>query len=209
MICFLINRKQLVKLHRTLEKHFQEIIDDPVRRGGIFDSLSVFVHPSVTITILLFIGTLVFFLTPLIVLAVQYSNEVHPLKFILPYPGKYPWWFEGGGAVYYLHYGWEVLAGSYLFCVTSGVDSLFGYYIFQMHVIFRTMSISMRSLDSADDDLSGTILRDCVFKHRMLARCRDDLQRIYGPIVLWMFLTSAIIMCTLIFQASEVIRLIY
>nr|UEN71259.1 olfactory receptor 76 [Gregopimpla kuwanae] len=203
VICFLVNRKELMELHQTLEKYFDETFTcDPEVRIGIFDSLSIFIRPSFAITILVFIGTLVFFLTPLIVLFVQYSHDVHPLKYILPYPGKYPWIFEGGGFVYYVHYSWEILAGLYLFCVTSGVDSLFGYYVFQIHAIFRMMSHRMRNLSSDDEDYGATI-RDCVYKHRMLGHCKDLFQKIYGPIVLWMFLTSAIIMCTLIFQASE------
>ncbi|XP_043286945.1 odorant receptor 13a-like isoform X1 [Venturia canescens] len=200
VICFLVNHKELVDLHRTLEKYFDETLNTP--QVQIFDSLSVFVKPSFAITILVFIGTLVFFITPLIVIIVQLSSDMHPLKFVLPYPGKYPWSFEGGGFVYYVHYAWEILAGLYLFCVTSGVDSLFGYYVFQIHAIFRLMSHRMRSVGVADQD-NGKIIRECVKMHRVLGQCRDQLQAIYGPIVFWIFLTSAVIMCTLIFQASQ------
>nr|AXM05197.1 odorant receptor [Campoletis chlorideae] len=200
VICFLVNRKELVDLHRNLEKYFDRTLNNP--SVIIFDSLKIFVKPSFAITILVLIGTLVFFLTPLIVIFVQLSNDIHPVKFILPYPAKYPWSFEGGGLVYYVHYAWEILAGSYLFCVTCGVDSLFGYYVFQMHAVFRLMSHRMRSLGFTDED-HRKIIRESVEMHQMLAKSRDQLQMIYGPIIFWIFLTSAIIMCTLIFQASQ------
>ena len=203
VICFLVYRKELVELHRTLEKYFTETLEDLDNREMIFDSLTIFIRPTIAITVLVFIGTLVFFLTPVIVLTIQYTRNIYPFKYILPYPGKYPWSFEGGGVVYYLHYCWEILAGSYLFCVTCGVDSVFGYYVFQINAVFRLMSLRMRKLRCDDEDYETTI-RDCVSKHGMLIQCRDKLEEIYGPIVLWMFLTSAVIMCTLIFQASEV-----
>nr|AXM05193.1 odorant receptor [Campoletis chlorideae] len=202
VVCFLINHKELVDLHETLEKYFEKSLSTPEIRIEILNPLNIFVKPFHVITFLLFTGTIVYLVTPLIIISVQLLHEVHPLKFKLPFPTKYPWSFEGGGLIYCVHYSWEIMAGLYLSSVTSGVDSLFGYYVFQIRAIFRLMSHRMRNLGAGDED-SGKIIRECAEMHRMLAECRDQLQMIYGPIIFWIFLTSATIMCTLIFQASQ------
>nr|AXM05136.1 odorant receptor [Campoletis chlorideae] len=202
VLCFRINHKELVDLHRTLEKYFEESLSNDKIRKQIFDPLTIFVVPFYALTILLFISTLAFFIAPVILVCVQLSNGIYPVKYLLPNPGKYPYSFEGGSLVYYVHYAWQMLAATYLLCLTSGVDSLFGYYVFQMHAIFQLMNHRMNNLGLADQD-NGSIVRECVKMYQMLAKCRDHLQLIYGPIVFWIFLTSAIILCSQIFQASQ------
>ncbi|KAK0073544.1 hypothetical protein PV325_009566 [Microctonus aethiopoides] len=95
----------------------------------------------------------------------------------------------------------ETAATVPLFCVSAGVDSLFTLYGFQMIGQLREMSYRMTHIDKITDD--GTIVRECVLQHFTIMRCRDILQKIYGPPILWVMTTNAIVLCNVIFQFSQ------
>ncbi|XP_043285762.1 odorant receptor 13a-like [Venturia canescens] len=201
-VCFRINYRELVDLHCTLGEYFEESLSNAKIRNEIFDQLNIYTKSFYVLTVLLFVTCLLVLVVPVIVICILLSKGVYPLIYLLPYSGKYPWSFEGGSFVYYLHYFWQILAVFYLYVVTMGVDSLFGYYVFQIRAIFQLMAHRMRSIGCPGED-NRKIVRMCVETHRVLAKCCNQVEMIYGPIVLWIFITSAIIMCTVIFRISQ------
>lgn len=129
-------------------------------------------------------------------------QNVSPIKYRLPFPSQYPWIVAGNNLLYPTQYIVEILAGCAVAGVTAATDALFGFYIFQMASQFRTLSHRIANLKATDD--YPAVMKYCALRHRDLAHCRDKLESIYGPIILWMLMTSAMTMCANIFQASQV-----
>ncbi|XP_043286326.1 odorant receptor 13a-like isoform X1 [Venturia canescens] len=202
VVCFRVNYRNLADLHYTLEKYFEESIANPKIRTEVLSQLNIYSQPFYALSVLVFLTVLLILITPPIVICIQLSKDIYPLHYLLPYAAKYPWPFEGGSFLYYVHYVWQSSSGLYLFLVTSGVDSLFGYYVFQMRAIFRMMSHQLQILTHTDGN-KRTIIREIVNMHQMLSKCRDQVEMIYGPIILWIFISSAVIICTLVFQATQ------
>ncbi|XP_043286440.1 odorant receptor 13a-like [Venturia canescens] len=202
VICFRMNYKKLADLHHTLEKYFEESIANPKIRIRVFSHLNIYSQPFYAFSVLVFLTVFLILITPPIVICIQLSKDIYPLHYLLPYAAKYPWPFEGGSFFYYVHYVWQSFSALYMFFVTSGVDSLFGYYVFQMGAIFRLMSHQLKSLSHTDGN-KRKIIREIVNMHQVLGKCRNQVEIIYGPIILWIFVSSAIIICTLVFQATQ------
>lgn len=89
-----------------------------------------------------------------------------------------------------------------LLFATSSVDSLFSLYLFQMMGYIKMMG---HLLPKPNDRIGcNNIIRECIYLHKILLNCRNIIQKIYGPIILWMMTTHAIILCAQLFQISQV-----
>nr|AQN78462.1 olfactory receptor 60 [Meteorus pulchricornis] len=139
---------------------------------------------------------------PVMFIINQHSHHVKPVQYTLVYPTGYPWDITAPGFLYKVHFIYESAATVALFCITVGVDSLFTMYGWQMVAQFREMSHRITHISEKDDEKD--VLRECVLQHQKIIKCRDILQKIYGPIVLWIITTNAVILCTLIFQVTRV-----
>lgn len=119
-----------------------------------------------------------------------------------PYPAKFPWSVPSGGYLFYLQYLYQVSTCWWMVFTIGGVDSLFGFYAFQIFSILRAMAV--RLANPRPGELFSQVLRTCVETHHHLLRCVHTLEDIYGIIILRTILTNAILMCALIFEASLV-----
>ncbi|XP_043286331.1 odorant receptor 13a-like [Venturia canescens] len=200
--CLRMNYKMLADLQHTLEKYFEESITNPKIRTEVFSHLNIYSQPFYVFSMVVFLLIFLILIAPPIVICIELSKDIYPLHYLLPYAAKYPWSFEGASFLYYVHYVWQSSSALYLFLVTSGVDSLFGYYVFQMRAIFRMMSHQLKILTHTDEN-KRKIIREIVNMHQVLSKCRDQVEMIYGPIILWIFISSAVIICTLVFQATQ------
>ena len=63
-----------------------------------------------------------------------------------------------------------------------------------------------QTINVKTNDDYAKVIRECVARHQIFAKCQDHLEQIYDPIVLWMLTTSAMIMCTLIYHTSVIIQ---
>nr|UEN71226.1 olfactory receptor 43 [Gregopimpla kuwanae] len=200
-ICLTIYRHRLVEVHGTLASTFSQDLKDRKLQPIVLSPLLSFYRPSLMLSIVTYTVIVMYWITPPIVIAIQYSRGVDVIKYILPYPTRYPWTINGNSWLYPAHYILDVYAGICLGSFTSSIDSLFGYYVFQISGQLRTLSHRLTSIKSTEN--YGQVIRECAARHQILIRCQKNLECIYGPIVLWMLVTSAIIMCALIFQVSQ------
>ncbi|XP_028982220.1 odorant receptor 22c isoform X2 [Diachasma alloeum] len=142
------------------------------------------------------------FVTPTIDIINQKRNGVQPIKYSLIYPGVYPWDTVQYGVIHQIHFIIEILASVSLFCVTCGVDGLFAFYVFQVTGQLRVMSHRLTHVEEKNN--IQIVIRECSQQYRMLLKCLDSMDDIFGPFVLWMMATNAIVLCALIFQLSQI-----
>lgn len=197
-----INREEANELHQILDLWFSKLLTHSPIPNSILSGLRILRYLAWSFTIFVFIVTFNYMASPIISIICQYFEHVNTIKYSLPYPGVYPWSIDPPGFRYKLQLLIELIATVPLFCVTAGIDSLFTMYGFQMVGQLREMSYRITHIDEMNDDKE--IIRECVLQHYAMMRCRDILQKIYGPVILWIMTTNAIILCSLIFQFTQV-----
>lgn len=85
----------------------------------------------------------------------------------------------------------------------NGVDNAFGLYCFQICGLFRLAA--QRLIDIQPNNPNYKIqLRYCVEMHQLILRSKEALQRAYGIVIIWIYVTNSIIMCTVMWQANQV-----
>lgn len=200
---FFIYRKQLAELNSILGPMFEEALVNPRLRPQLLSLLNLFRYPAY-IFYLLIMGTVVLYVcTPVVFIGYEAIKDVNPKKYGLPFPTSFPWIDGTPGIHYHMEYLFETQFGWFIVFVTSGVDSCFGFYIFQIVGLLRALSYQCENFASSSDELNET-LYDCIKKQIKLLRCRDIIQNVYGPIVFDLILTSAIVLCALTFQVFQV-----
>ncbi|XP_043270033.1 odorant receptor Or2-like [Venturia canescens] len=203
MVCLTFYRDRLIELHTNLESTFSEDLDDPELRPILLSPLLTYYRPSLVLSIGVCLLFAMYWITPILLIIVQVAHGARVVKYLLPFPTSYPWFI--GPTNKWLYSGlfiFEVYAGMFLAFMAAAVDSLFAYYIFKITGQLRTLSHRLRNLKANEN--YRKVIRDCVARHQILTRCQVHLERIYGPVVLWLSVSNAMVMCAMIWQATHI-----
>nr|AQN78464.1 olfactory receptor 62 [Meteorus pulchricornis] len=141
-------------------------------------------------------------LTPIIFIIFQLQHGVHPITFKLVMAAKYPWSISSPSFLYFCHYTMEVIALSNAIIVTCGLDTYFMLCILQISWKFRAMSHRFYNMKDGDD--YNATVQDCLKDYKKLLKCRDNIEKIFGPLTLWLLISSAVVLCSNMFQISKV-----
>nr|XP_031834905.1 uncharacterized protein LOC116428026 [Nomia melanderi] len=146
---------------------------------------------------LVFTATL-YSIKPLIAMTVRHANHSTPL------PSIYPWPIDST-AIFVLHYLFETGICYSFFAVATGVDMYFTLCAFYIATQFRAMARELKRLPEDRNDVANSVnvLRSCIRRHALLIKCRDDIQEIYGPIVLTVTTLNTVGMCGMIFEILQ------
>nr|AQN78468.1 olfactory receptor 66 [Meteorus pulchricornis] len=202
ILCVVLNWRDMRELHETLDHIFLEVTQDRRTQRHFLKRFAVARRLSTTLIIMAFLAIGTFVIAPIASFIFQWTHHIHPIRYILPLPTVYPWTISGGSYSYYFHLSTEMLSCFAIFVVACSVDALFPVYIFQISGQLDAMSYQLDALKA--DDNYDMIIRNCARKHQMLLRCRDIIEAVYGPIIIWMLMTTAIVLCALTFQLSKV-----
>lgn len=202
-LMFLLYREQLRELNLNLELMFEEVLDKVYYRSVALSSLDRFKRPAYIFYYLTGITIILLTCTPLILIVYEIVENGNPKNYVLPFPSIFPWIDGSLGIRYQVQFLFEIQMCWFIVFVTSGVDSAYGFYIFQMIGIMRVMSLECETIGKSSE-VNDFIIRNCARKQIILLRCRDIIQNIYGPVVLNLMLCSVVILCALIFQLLQV-----
>ncbi|XP_063975813.1 uncharacterized protein LOC135161819 [Diachasmimorpha longicaudata] len=198
---FTFYKKRLIKVHGILTNcHTKAMASDNLRHL-VLERVTGFRRLTWMLTILVVNGCFMYFLIPIISMAVQIWNNVQPIKYILPMPALYPWEIYPGGMMYIATYIFETYNILCLGIVTCGVDSLFGYYIFHIIGQLRVLGYEMINCNTMDNTVD--FMRKWVTQSQVLNGCCECLQTIYSPIIVWQIITNSAVICTVLFQMSQ------
>lgn len=206
MVCLTFYRDRLIELHTNLEVTFSQDFDDPELRPILLSPLLTYYRPSLILSVGVCLLFAMYWITPILLIIIQVTHGASVIKYILPFPTSYPWFI--GPTNKWLYSGlfiFEMYAGMFLAFMAAAVDSLFAYYIFKITGQLRTLSYRLRNL-SAHENYTK-VIKECVSRHQILTRCQAHLERIYGPVVLWLSVSNAMVMCAMIWQATHVSNL--
>ncbi|XP_043270389.1 uncharacterized protein [Venturia canescens] len=201
MICLTFYRGDLFELHVTLAHTFAKDYNNVDLRPILMSPFLTFYRPYQVMMGIAWSGMALYWSVPLVFILIQIAKGANVIKYMLPFPTSFPWPISANKLVYAGIYIFEIYASTCLSVFTVAVDSLFGYYIFQISGQLRTLSHRIRNLSSRDNHRQ--VITECVSRHQTLTRCQESLERIYGPIVLWLSVASAMVLCALIYQAAH------
>lgn len=200
---FIIYKKQFCELHSMLELMYNEVLENSQYRPKVLSMLNLFRLPAYMVFYLI-MGTMgLYICTPIIIIVYEGIKNAQVRHYGLPFPASFPWIDGTPGIIYQIQYFFEAQYIWFIIFLTGGIDSSYGLSLFQMAGIFRAMSLECKNAIKSSSELEN-ILRSCIKKQIKLLHCRDIIQNIYGPIILDLILTSAIVLCGLIFQAFQV-----
>ncbi|KAL0103974.1 hypothetical protein PUN28_016970 [Cardiocondyla obscurior] len=200
---FMTNRDSMIIYHRTINDLFEsEYIRNEKIQAIMFSSLP-------PITIIAYIYSM--FILALMVTYVMpaYSAIFRGLyhwhlttDYILPVTKGYGYfWTVPDNFWYHFHLLYETVDLLLSCLVACGVDTAFGFYAYQLAAILDAMYYRLTN-PLPTENFSDT-LRTCATKHKKLLLCRDILEHMYAPIVLWHIVSNAILLCALIYEVSS------
>ncbi|XP_036139247.1 uncharacterized protein LOC105837745 [Monomorium pharaonis] len=204
MTIFLINRDSLINFHRTLNDFFEEeLMQNEKIRTIIFSSLRkvysmgyAYVTIVTALVIVHIIPTYLYIIRDLCHLRLT-TNYTLPLSKGYGYS-----WTIPDNFLYHLHLLIETILLFLSITTTGGVDSVFGFYAYQFTSMMHAMTFRFMNPLSTEKFLD--LLKKNIKKHKKLLRCRDTLEHIYGPIIFYHTVTSAILLCSLIYELVHI-----
>ncbi|KAG8037785.1 hypothetical protein G9C98_005996, partial [Cotesia typhae] len=167
-ITFILNRKGLDELSETLEQYFDELLKTPEMSKQILSKVSIFRRfPSflLTFTVLL---CLFIALGPILSILTQVRHKVSPINYHLAYPAVFPWDIKTNVLLFSLHLIDEYFLTLSIAIITSTVDSLYTYYMFQMIGILGAITHRISLFDENNCEFE---IRECVNKYNILVDC--------------------------------------
>ncbi|KAI4488306.1 hypothetical protein M0804_005154 [Polistes exclamans] len=203
VMMFFVYREQLRELNYNLESMFEEILEKIHYRPVVFSLLNFFRRPAYMIYYLMVFTVLSYICRAFLLIIYQIIKNIDPKYYPLPYPAIFPWLDGSYNLRYQIQFLFELQFGWFMVFVTSGVDTAYGFYIFQMVGILRAMSLECEKVGKSSNEFDIILLRNCIKKEILLLRCRDIIQNVYGPVVLNLIVSSVIVLCGLIFQMFQ------
>nr|AQN78466.1 olfactory receptor 64 [Meteorus pulchricornis] len=200
IFCVDYNREILKVLHATLDRFIDKVLNESTIRSEVLNKFSTFRKLSVAFTCFVFSSVTAHILAPMFHMISQLIRQVEPIEYASVIPAVYPW-TSSGGLLFCCEFVFESLSAYVIFFVATSVNVRFLVYIYQISGTLTAMSYQLTNLQDNDDDYDA-IVRECVKNYVSLLECCGIIETIYGPIVLWMAGTSAIVLCTDIFRIS-------
>lgn len=164
-------------------------------RPDLLRNVKTFNRVMMTHVILVFIAMFTYSFRPLLVL------RKHG-KYIRSFPAIYPFTYEPGGLVHWILYAIEVSGTSSLWTVTIGVDCIFGVYALQVCGEMRILARKFRELRAGENYKEK--LKDCIQRHHVLLNAKNKLDNIFGLISILLITSTTLVLCSLVFQVTEV-----
>ncbi|KAG8037780.1 hypothetical protein G9C98_005991 [Cotesia typhae] len=202
-VCIIVYREDVNELNEILGSNYQKFLSNKKLKKPVLKQVTTFRRLSYTMSIFVAISCLSYIIIPALGMISQAINGVKPIKYMLPFPTIYGWSIPPNSFRFKLHFLNESLTVLSVICITVGVDNIYTHYIFQMIGLLRAISQRMIGFDEKSKELSAVVVRECMNYYETLIYCKNKLQRIYSPVILWTMSTNAIILCAVIFQLSQ------
>ncbi|NP_001177597.1 odorant receptor 250 [Nasonia vitripennis] len=117
------------------------------------------------------------------------------------YPCLYPFSYTPGGLAHWLIYALEVAGAISVWTITIGADCGFVMYALELCGEFKILARKFTELKAGDDYKKK--LKECIERHHLIIEAKNRLEDAYGIIAIWLALSGAFLLCSLIFQITE------
>ncbi|KAG5305790.1 OR94A protein, partial [Pseudoatta argentina] len=197
------NHNSLINYHRTLNDLFEEeLMQNEKVQTIIFSSLRT-ISTLAYIYFVFLIGIIVAYSTSSYICIIQNLLYFHlPTNYTLPLSRGFGWfWTVPDNFLYHIHMFYETGLITLSCTIACGIDSAFGFYVYQISSTIRAMMFALTNPLSIEK--FSDLLRTCAVKHQKLLQCRNTLEYVYGPIVFWYIVSNAVVLCFLIYDFTS------
>ncbi|KAL0103981.1 hypothetical protein PUN28_016972 [Cardiocondyla obscurior] len=201
---FLTNHNYLTSHHEMLDDLFEEeLVRNEKIRMIMFLSLPTTCFLAFTYSAIIIACMLAFYMpTYLLIIHDLCHLNLRTANYTLPVTKGYGYfWTVPNNFLYYFHLLYETNTISFSCLTACGMDSAFGFYVYQFSSTMRAMTF--RIMNPPPTEKFSDVLKACVVKHQKLLPYRDMLEHMYGPIVFWHIVTNAVLLCALIYEMSS------
>ncbi|XP_011501530.1 PREDICTED: odorant receptor 13a-like [Ceratosolen solmsi marchali] len=201
-----LHQRDLQSLNEGLSKYFARDLEIPEFRLHLLAHLPTFSMFFYIFNYSVLMNVVLYALVPL--------SLISHGKYVRMYPQVMPFSYELGadfifivliyligGLVHWLIYVFEVISGFFLWCSTSGGDSVFGMY--SLHIVGELKLLSHRFKNLKFSNNYKCELKYCIDRHIELMKAKQTLERIFGFLAIHLSISCAFVLCALIFQATE------
>ncbi|XP_058790813.1 odorant receptor 33b-like [Phymastichus coffea] len=196
MVSYLLYRKDLVVLGKELGRTFEEELENTDNRQILLQDISVYRRFLYGVSGLVTMAAILFYNVP-VFRVFKYK------KYEFIYEGNYPFPVAPATPLYWILLFYEASSIWWIFNITNGVDNAFGLHCFRACGLLRLAAQRWKQF-RPNDPISKQQIRQCVRIHQLVIKSKDRLQRVYGYIVLWNYVTISIILCSLLWQVDQV-----
>ncbi|KYQ53190.1 Putative odorant receptor 49a [Trachymyrmex zeteki] len=168
----------------------------------IFSSLRTIYTLTYTYFTIMIVMLLAYFMSSYICMIHNFLHFNSSMNCTLPISREFGWfWTNPDNFLYYLHMFYETGLMTLGIITTCGIDSAFGFYVYQFSSTLRAMMFTLMNPPSTEK--FSDLLKTCAVKHQKLLQCRNTLEHVYGPIVLWHVVTNAVLICVMIYDFTS------
>lgn len=202
----MMNRNSLINYHRMLNDLFEEeLMQNEKISTIIFSSLRTIYTLTYTYFTIMIVMLLAYFMSSYICMIHNFLHFNSSMNCTLPISREFGWfWTNPDNFLYYLHMFYETGLMTLGIITTCGIDSAFGFYVYQFSSTLRAMMFTLMNPPSTEK--FSDLLKTCAVKHQKLLQCRNTLEHVYGPIVLWHVVTNAVLICVMIYDFTSVCK---
>lgn len=184
-------------MNAVLIDWFEKELNDPQQQNLLLSGIESFYFPSTTILWTITFTCITYIISSPVSILVQYLNHADPIVYDLGVPQKTPYNVSNGGFPFYFEF-FATLGTDYSIILSIAIDVLFAYYTFIISRLFKLLSFKFERFIFCHEN--EKTLRIMIRQHQVLASCRRELEKCYGPVIFALCITCAMTMCTLLYQ---------
>lgn len=202
MLSFHLNKENLKNLHKALDVNFDEMLEDSKISKLILKNITIFKSISLVYAASVVLTTTFYITIPAYMITYISYHKINVTQYPMLYPASYMWKRPARGLFYQLNFSFELITAAFITAVTVSIDTTFMLYVFQMIGKLRKISYDVKYTDEKTDQ--NHALSTYVSQYVNLIKYKDSFEKVYGPIILILLTTNAVVLCTLLFQLTHV-----
>ncbi|XP_044596764.1 odorant receptor 4-like [Cotesia glomerata] len=202
VLSFILNKENLKNLQKALDLNFDDMLEDSKISKLILNKISIFKSISLVYAISVVLTTTFYMSIPAYMISYISYHKINVTQYPLLYPASYMWKRPAKGLFYQLNFSFEFATAVFINAVTVSIDTTFMLYVFQMIGQLRKISYYVTNTGKKSDQSHA--LSTYVSQYVNLIKYKDSFEKVYGPIILILLTTNAVVLCTILFQLTHV-----
>ncbi|CAD6214724.1 GSCOCT00013823001.3-RA-CDS, partial [Cotesia congregata] len=202
VLSFILNKENLKNLQKALDLNFDDMLEDSKISKLILKNISIFKSISLTYAMSVILTTTCYISIPVSIISYASYHKINLTQYPMLYPASYIWKRPAKGLFYQLNFSLEIITAATITAITISIDTMFMLYVFQMIGQLRKISYYVTYTGEKSDQ--NHALSTYVSQYVNLIKYKDSFEKVYGPIILILLTTNAVVLCTLLFQLTHV-----
>lgn len=197
-----MNRGTFSKMNKAMTRDFEDELVDCDDECIFLSHLKIMCQVSKILCYLRGVASFVYLIGPMVAIV---RFHLHPEQEIVVHNKGLPVFtnLTNSEVQFLIEYAIGVVGSYGAVFGTASADALFIYYSMMICGFYECLGNGYRGLQLVDRAGRGQ-MKNLIEKHQILVNCRKYFEKIFGPVFLMVFITSATILCTLAYQLYAV-----